>query len=71
MPIDFHDIANAPKKALNLVDHTEKRQVLKQFLDSTGPLVEAGRIDAISTGSLAKLHGMFSTGSAPWCAHYF
>jgi len=36
-----------------------------------GPLVEAGRIDAITTGSLAKLHGMFSTDSAPWCAHYY
>ena len=36
-----------------------------------GPLVEAGRIDAITTGSLAKLHGMFTTDSAPWCAHYF
>ena len=36
-----------------------------------GPLVEAGRIDAVTTGSLAKLHGMFSTDSAPWCAHYF
>ncbi len=36
-----------------------------------GPLVEAGRIDTISTGSLAKLHAMFSTDSAPWCAHYF
>ena len=36
-----------------------------------GPLVEAGRIDAITTGSLAKLHGMFSTDSTPWCAHYF
>lgn len=36
-----------------------------------GPLAEAGRIDAITTGSLAKLHGMFATDSAPWCAHYF
>ena len=36
-----------------------------------GPLVEAGRIDAITTGSVAKLHGMFSTDSAPWCAHDF
>jgi predicted acetyltransferase len=36
-----------------------------------GPLVEAGRIDTITTGSLAKLHGMFSTDSAPWCAHYY
>ncbi len=36
-----------------------------------GPLVDAGRIDVITTGSAAKLHGMFSTDSAPWCAHYF
>jgi predicted acetyltransferase len=36
-----------------------------------GALVEAGRIDTVTTGSLAKLHGMFSTDSAPWCAHYF
>mgnify|MGYP001205459169 CR=1 FL=1 len=36
-----------------------------------GPLVEAGRIDIVTTGSLAKLHSMFSTDSAPWCAHYF
>ena len=36
-----------------------------------GPLVEAGRIDVLSTGALAKLHGMFVTGSAPWCAHHF
>jgi predicted acetyltransferase len=36
-----------------------------------GPLVEAGRIDIVSAGSLARLHGMFATDSAPWCAHYF
>lgn len=36
-----------------------------------GPLVEAGRIDILATGSLAKLHGMFATDSAPWCTHYF
>lgn len=36
-----------------------------------GPLVEAGRIDVVTTGSNFKLHGMFSTDSAPWCAHYF
>ena len=36
-----------------------------------GPLVDAGRIDIISTGALAKLHGMFATDSAPWCAHHF
>ncbi len=36
-----------------------------------GPLVEAGRIDILATGALARLHGMFATNSAPWCAHYF
>jgi predicted acetyltransferase len=36
-----------------------------------GSLLEAGRVDVVTTGSLAKLHGMFSTDSAPWCAHYF
>ena len=36
-----------------------------------GPLVEAGRIDILSAGGLAKLHGMFATDLAPWCAHYF
>ncbi|MDP6666427.1 MAG: GNAT family N-acetyltransferase [Dehalococcoidia bacterium] len=36
-----------------------------------GPLVEAGRIDVLTTGALARLHGMFATDSAPWCAHYF
>ncbi len=38
---------------------------------SSGPLFEAGRINEITTGSLAKLAGMFNTNSAPWCAHYF
>ena len=38
---------------------------------SSGPLFEAGRINEITTGSLAKLTGMFNTDSAPWCAHYF
>jgi predicted acetyltransferase len=36
-----------------------------------GPLVEAGRIDIVATGGLAKLRGMFATDSAPWCAHHF
>lgn len=36
-----------------------------------GPLVEAGRIDAVAPGSLARLHGMFATDTAPWCTHYF
>lgn len=39
--------------------------------NTPGPLVEAGRIDLLTAGSLAKLHGMFATDSAPWCAHYF
>ena len=36
-----------------------------------GPLVEAGRVEEIATGSIAKLRGMFSSDSAPWCTHYF
>ena len=46
MPIDFRDIANASKKALNLVDDPERRDFLEQFVDSTGPLVEAAARDA-------------------------
>lgn len=46
MPIDFHDIADASKKALNLVDDTERRHMLEQFVESTGPLVEAAARDA-------------------------
>ncbi len=46
MPIDFHDIGDAPKTALNLVDDAERRRFLEQFLDSTGPLVEAAARNA-------------------------
>ena len=46
MPIDFREIANASKKALNLVDDPERRHILEQFVDSTGPLVEAAARDA-------------------------
>ena len=46
MPIDFHDIANASKKALNLVDDAERRRVIEEFVESTGPLVEAAARDA-------------------------
>jgi predicted HicB family RNase H-like nuclease len=46
MPIDFHDIADASKKALNLVDDAERRRFVEQFLDSTGPLVEAAARNA-------------------------
>ena len=49
MSIDFHDIANASKKALDLVDDTERRHILEQFVDSTGPLVEAAARDAFQT----------------------
>ena len=38
---------------------------------SSGSLSEAGRISELTTGSIAKLTGMFNTDSAPWCAHYF
>lgn len=46
MAIDFHDIANASKKALNLVDDRERRRMLEEFVESTGPLVEAAARDA-------------------------
>jgi hypothetical protein len=46
MPIDFREIANASKKALNLVDDPERRRILEQFVDSTRPLVEAAARDA-------------------------
>ncbi len=46
MAIDFHDIADASKKALNLVDDAERRRFVEQFLDSTGPLVEAAARNA-------------------------
>ena len=46
MAIDFHDIAAASKKALNLVDDAERRRFVEQFLDSTGPLVEAAARNA-------------------------
>ena len=46
MAIDFHDIANASKKALNLVDDSERRRMLEEFVESTGPLVEAAARDA-------------------------
>ena len=47
MSIDLRGIAEAPKRALNLVDDPEKRRILEQFLDSTGPLVEAALRDAL------------------------
>jgi predicted HicB family RNase H-like nuclease len=46
MLIDFHDIADASKKALDLVDDAERRRFLEQYLDSTGPLVEAAARNA-------------------------
>jgi hypothetical protein len=46
MPVDFRDIANASKKALDLVDDPERRRILEQFVDSTGPLVEAAAREA-------------------------
>ena len=45
--IDLRRIADAQKKALVLVEDPEKRRNLEQFLESTGPLVEAAVRDAM------------------------
>ena len=47
LPIDFRKIADAPKAALFLVEDPERRQILAQFLDNTGTLVEAAARDAV------------------------
>ena len=46
MAIDFQHIADASKKALNLVDDAERRRFVEQFLDSTGSLVESAARNA-------------------------
>ena len=47
MPIDLRTIADAPKKALVLIENPEKRLSLEQFLENSGPLVEAAVRDAL------------------------
>ena len=47
MPFDLRRIADAQKKALALVEDAERRRVLEQFIESSGPLVEAAARDAL------------------------
>ena len=49
MPFDYHSIADAPKRALNLVEDCEKRNMLEEFVDSTRPLVESAAREALQT----------------------
>lgn len=49
MPLDYHSIADVPKRALNLVEDCEKRNMLEEFLYSTRPLVEAAAREALQT----------------------
>ena len=72
--LDIDDSQASVKKTTNKPDvvmTTADLAALYLGGATPGPLVEAGRIDILSAGSLAKLHGMFATASAPWCAHHF
>lgn len=72
--LDIDDSRASVKKTTNRPDVVMKPADLAALYlggATPGPLVEAGRIDILSAGSLAKLHGMFATDSAPWCAHHF
>jgi predicted acetyltransferase len=72
--IEIDDSRGSVKKT------TDKPDVLMKPADlsalylggmTPGPLFEAGRIDEVISGSVAKLSRTFSTDSAPWCTHYF
>ena len=47
MPFDFRTIADAQRKALALVENPERQRILEQFVDNSGPLVEASVRDAL------------------------
>lgn len=47
MPIDLRTIAEAQKKTLVLIEDPERRRILEQFVDNSGPLVEAAARDAL------------------------
>ena len=47
MSFDLRRIAEAQKKALALVENAERRRILEQFVESSGPLVEAAARDAL------------------------
>ena len=45
--MDLREIADAPNKALTMVEDSDRRRILEQFLESTGPLVEAAARDQL------------------------
>ena len=47
MPIDLRTIAEAQKKTLVLIENPERRRMLEQFVENSGPLVEAAARDAL------------------------
>ena len=47
MPMDLRKIADAPSKALAMVEDSDRRRILEQFLENTGPLVEAAARDEL------------------------
>ena len=47
MPIDFRDIPAAARRILLLVEDSERRKTLEQFMDSSSPLVESAAREAI------------------------
>ena len=47
MPVDLRTIAEAQRKSLSLVENPERRRTLEQFIESSGPLVEAAARDAL------------------------
>ena len=45
--MDLRKIADAPSKALAMVEDPDRRRILEQFLENTGPLVEAAARDQL------------------------
>ena len=47
MPFDLRRIAQSQKVALTLVDSADRQHILEQFIESSGPLVEAAARDEL------------------------
>ena len=47
MPMDLREIADAASKALTMVEDSDRRRILEQFLEHTGPIVEAAARDQL------------------------
>lgn len=47
MPMDLREIADAPRKALTMVEDSDRRRILERFLETTAPLVEAAARDQL------------------------